>query len=1042
MYLSDLQMFSDVDANTIFTQASPLPFTKFDRIAFIGPVGTHGYSILCKESIVKLRKSGYKVNYIPYGGNDVDDNFYKEIHDNQFDNNEITHFVITLPPFSVKNGIKLCIPFKRVYQKIYAHCVWDSECIKSEYVEELNNVCDGLLVCSEWNRKTFIKCGFKKLVHLFWYEPNIPELPDKNTSIDFIKNQSLLFGTDKDLSKTVNYYTIGQWTKRKGITETIDLFCKTFQNNENVALIVKTFYKDYTQDDIKICLNRISEITSKYISCPSIYFLPGNYSTNSIFKIHSVGDIYISLTKSEGIGLGSLIAANYNKPVIITKYGAQEEYLSKFDNVSFIDYKLQQAEDDLTFGMDLTNQLWAQPNYNQFNKFVFNSYYKIKNIDSKSEIIKNNCSIIAIGEIYAKEKISNNEFAKWFGDKFNLFFSKRIKKLKINYGNINNKLKLTINDKLFDNLSKQGGVIEYNCQNSPIDKFSFSCPATNPLREVFYFDDRNLGVFVTSIECLDCDNYYHIVNINDVCCLTEEIANLFNIKNAKDNVYYHSGDLGDIIWASSIIKHTGGGTLYLGGDLKISKNRCAPREKIDEKKCQFLKSLLESQFYIKEVIFSETCPKNVTHDLNQFRNFFINEYNEYNESPNGNNVNLIDALFETFDVDSSFKNKKWLYIKDNKIINKKIVINRTERYRNIYNESDDAYKFIVNKFNKDCIFIGTDIEYAQFIEKFGYVDRYVTDSANEIAQLIDQSYIFIGNSSFPFTLCQAIKKRSFLEQQDDNFRHIKFIQENHYELNLSSVKKLKIPKIYHVVALYEPKDQATKMRTDAAMKSWKLLYETNDNIIPVHVYEKDYPRNTQSIGDKRKCPFLRDLIKIGYNLCQDDDDIVMITNDDTILTPFVGAKIYEKINRYQACKSFRLNLKKYDNLDDLNVYNLLGKDGGRDLFALSKRWIKRHIGLIPDFATGATDWDFYLSLLIQFSNGIKITKKKNDETCVTDIELGHVYHIDHDAEWRSLNTTNDYNVQLNKKYIEKLGFLHEFINYVDFDKYKKENHNL
>jgi glycosyltransferase involved in cell wall biosynthesis len=79
-------------------------------------------------------------------------------------------------------------------------------------------------------------------------------------------------------------------------------------------------------------------------------------------NIHFCGDVYVSATKSEGIGLGAITASSYNKPVIITKYGAQYEYLKNDKNARFISYTLYPAKDDLSFNLDLTNQLWAHPN--------------------------------------------------------------------------------------------------------------------------------------------------------------------------------------------------------------------------------------------------------------------------------------------------------------------------------------------------------------------------------------------------------------------------------------------------------------------------------------------------------------------------------------------------------------------------------------------------------------------------------------------------------------------------------------------------------
>lgn len=354
------------------------PFSLEDNITFVGRVGTQGYSMLCKDTILKLREKGYKVNYLPEGGVDFDDKFFESLNYNIFDPNQTTHYVITLPPHLVRQAIQKIIPNKQPNQKILVFCVWDSEFVKAEYIKELDDLSDGLILCSEWNKKTFLKCGYKKSIYLLKYEPNLIDLPDKNLSIEFINKHSIIFGEEKDLSKSLNYYTIGQWTNRKGITDTIKTFCSIFRDNHNVALIIKTFYLQHTQSDLIFCVNKMLKTLAKSGNHPTIYFLPGNVSTLNMFKIHSVGDIYVNLSKSESIGLSSLIAAYYNKPVIINKFGGQQEYLKDFKNISFIDYDLMQAADDLDFGVDFTNQIWGRPKLSQARDFMNNLYISKK----------------------------------------------------------------------------------------------------------------------------------------------------------------------------------------------------------------------------------------------------------------------------------------------------------------------------------------------------------------------------------------------------------------------------------------------------------------------------------------------------------------------------------------------------------------------------------------------------------------------------------------------------------------------------------------
>ena len=396
-----------------------LPFTKKDQIIFIGVAGTYGYSILTKETIINLRKKGYKVNYLAYNGPDPDEEIYKSIHQKQFNDKDATCYVINLPAYVIESVCTNFIKNRTDKQKIYAFSLWDSNYIKPEYIDQLNKYCDAVIVGSEWNKNTFIQCGLNKDIYTLIYDPIIPVLPERIESIDFVKNAALCFGKVSDLSDTINYYTIGQWTQRKGITETLETFCKSFQNNENVSLIVKTYYNGYSEDDINVCKTRIQEIVSKYPNCPSIYYIWSHLSNDEIFKIHASGNIYLSLTKSEGIGLGPLIAAKYKRPVIITSYGAQKEYLKNFADIYFVNYELFQAQDDLKFGMDLNNQLWAHGNIDQAIEFSLGLFNKMKVTEDNPNVILDSNVIFFDGGWYDVEKNDTNYF-KWCGPMGNL----------------------------------------------------------------------------------------------------------------------------------------------------------------------------------------------------------------------------------------------------------------------------------------------------------------------------------------------------------------------------------------------------------------------------------------------------------------------------------------------------------------------------------------------------------------------------------------------------------------------------------------------
>lgn len=351
-YFYDLSLYHD-------QQINPVTFDKLDKIVFCCISGTSGYAVLARETIIDLRQQGYLVNYKPF-------EFEKSINDHDdvlkiddFNESDATCYIFNFPPHLLSH-VKTNLIGPACYDKrIISFPLWESEYINSSYVSNINRSSSSVIVSSQWNKNTMIKCGVIKDIQVLYHKPICPPLIQKQKASKFIVEKSILFGDAKNLNESINYYTIGQWTKRKGITEVVKSFCESFTNNDNVTLILKTYYTSHQQNDVKICTDRINSIRTRYKNSPTIYYVNYNLTDDEMINIHSCGDIYVSATKSEGIGLGPLTASYYGKSVIITGYGAQREYIK---NAKFVSYGLYPAEDDLSFSMDLTNQLWAHPN--------------------------------------------------------------------------------------------------------------------------------------------------------------------------------------------------------------------------------------------------------------------------------------------------------------------------------------------------------------------------------------------------------------------------------------------------------------------------------------------------------------------------------------------------------------------------------------------------------------------------------------------------------------------------------------------------------
>src|SRR5205814_4759773 len=72
----------------------------------------------------------------------------------------------------------------------------------------------------------------------------------------------------------------------------------------------------------------------------------------------ALSDCFISLHRSEGFGLGPAEAMSLSKPVILTKWSGNTDYMTS-DNSIGIDYELVPVAKE--YGPYRPDQLWAEP---------------------------------------------------------------------------------------------------------------------------------------------------------------------------------------------------------------------------------------------------------------------------------------------------------------------------------------------------------------------------------------------------------------------------------------------------------------------------------------------------------------------------------------------------------------------------------------------------------------------------------------------------------------------------------------------------------
>jgi glycosyltransferase involved in cell wall biosynthesis len=248
-----------------------------------------------------------------------------------------------------------------------------------------------IVVQTIWNREVFKSCGVNKPITVAPFFPVQKPVPE-NLTIPDLSDDTFLF------------YNISTWTERKGLDITIRAFFEEFNENENVALLIKTtpkvykpvflwhFFGKWRQQHYYTSRNELKRLEKKYSKGNKVILITDDLSEKELAGIQQRGDCYFSLCKAEGWGLGAFDAALCGNPVIITGFGGQSAFLPG-EYAYLVDYKLIPAVDKIHKNIS-EDQLWAEPDLKHAKELlrkVYEEKYeaKKKGIMLQSYILNN-----------------------------------------------------------------------------------------------------------------------------------------------------------------------------------------------------------------------------------------------------------------------------------------------------------------------------------------------------------------------------------------------------------------------------------------------------------------------------------------------------------------------------------------------------------------------------------------------------------------------------------------------------------------------------
>lgn len=122
--------------------------------------------------------------------------------------------------------------------------------------------------------------------------------------------------------KTLVFYTIGDFSARKGIKELIESYLRAFTNVDDVILILKTYVDGkHPQESLQIVQNCITDIKnnlrlSANNNYPRIIVLPEYMDESLVQELHQIGNVFVTFEKGAAWNIPAMEAYNAGNRVV------------------------------------------------------------------------------------------------------------------------------------------------------------------------------------------------------------------------------------------------------------------------------------------------------------------------------------------------------------------------------------------------------------------------------------------------------------------------------------------------------------------------------------------------------------------------------------------------------------------------------------------------------------------------------------------------------------------------------------------------------
>jgi glycosyltransferase involved in cell wall biosynthesis len=253
-------------------------------------------------------------------------------------------------------------------RRILGYTVWELDRLPDHWIDILNRL-DGVIVPCRWNREVFGSSGVTVPIHVV---PHLSQFEDIPPVTDADRSTlKARVSCNVDWQDRFIFYTIGFWSHRKAPYLALEAYWKAFDDDDQVLMIIKTTTKDITRwhRPWRHCFRRrhpspdiaIAELSAKFSRPAPVALIADESLTDAeIMALHEIGGCFVSLARAEGWGLGAFEAARLGKPVVMTGYGGQRDFLHP-ELARLVDFTMVPVHEPTWSTLYEPSDRWAAP---------------------------------------------------------------------------------------------------------------------------------------------------------------------------------------------------------------------------------------------------------------------------------------------------------------------------------------------------------------------------------------------------------------------------------------------------------------------------------------------------------------------------------------------------------------------------------------------------------------------------------------------------------------------------------------------------------